>query len=595
MFLPLASFVRLPLVALALLHHPGAGAAQTPARTPHTAAASLPAVQNLGLGIDHSRVLHVEGTRAVFSIGNFSGVRLFDLESGTVLDTGLDPTNALSARAFGDFVLGAVRESTTGTDANGDGDTTDQVVALFAPSNGTTTFLSAHPGYAFPINSAGRYVAENKGVLAIEVGESQEGGIDRNGDGDSEDVVVQTFLVGEENRIQSFGGTSPASVPLTRRAGLLPSTSTLFGVLYFPFESTFVATRDHVLVGVSECSIGSGVDLNGDGDALDGRILHALPVRGGPSRNLGVEVGLEVRRLGPDAAALVPEFLQAADLNGDGDQDDRIFHVWKDDPGVLVNTNIHAERFVELSTMWRLGLPEAELDLDLNADGDRLDTVDHLYDSCTGSLVNLGVELTRAVEIGGVLLVGVDEDAQGEDLNGDGDARDVVLHEYEIARGELTSLVTAIGAIGEPLIAGSRLGAILVNERAQQADFNFDGDTLDNVVGVYDAVTDTYANLALATNRPLPGSSGRYQAFLVNEEADGERDLNGDGDTEDDVLHVYDAVAGEVTSTGLHVSGIAVSEELLFFGVDEFAQGQDLNGDGLLDQVIAHVVDLRSP
>ena len=80
-----------------------------------------------------------------------------------------------------------------------------------------------------------------------------------------------------------------------------------------------------------------------------------------------------------------------------------------------------------------------------------------------------------------------------------------------------------------------------------------------------------------------------------DEGAQGETDLNGDGDTFDDVLFVYDAAKNRVIETGLAaVHGIgrdvssflfvvppAVLGDTVVFLVHEPAQGlTDLNGDG---------------
>ena len=77
----------------------------------------------------------------------------------------------------------------------------------------------------------------------------------------------------------------------------------------------------------------------------------------------------------------------------------------------------------------------------------------------------------------------------------------------------------------------------------------------------------------------------------------GGRDLNGDGDVLDGVLHVYDERADRRFSTGLALYGsYARDGSLSAFRVLESVQGEDLNGDGDLADEFAYVLDLsRAP
>jgi len=83
----------------------------------------------------------------------------------------------------------------------------------------------------------------------------------------------------------------------------------------------------------------------------------------------------------------------------------------------------------------------------------------------------------------------------------------------------------------------------------------------------------------------------------VPESAQGGRDLNGDGDALDGVLHVYDERADRGFSTGLALYGsYARDGSLSAFRVLESVQGEDLNGDGDLADEFAYVLDLpRAP
>src|SRR5262245_34958906 len=86
-----------------------------------------------------------------------------------------------------------------------------------------------------------------------------------------------------------------------------------------------------------------------------------------------------------------------------------------------------------------------------------------------------------------------------------------------------------------------------VSEPDQGADLNGDGDKEDFVLHVRRAADGAVINLGLAV-QDVAGSGGRLGissvsgdlvAFAVGEQAQGGTDLNGDGDTNDFVLHVY--------------------------------------------------------
>ena len=106
---------------------------------------------------------------------------------------------------------------------------------------------------------------------------------------------------------------------------------------------------------------------------------------------------------------------------------------------------------------------------------------------------------------------------------------------------------------------------------------------------------DAYAgftqNIGLDTLVSVP--DGNLVAFIVSESNEGS-DLNGDGDTNDFVPHVYDHTTGMTTNIGLAFSGFAFSLDgnLLAFHVFESAQGNtDLNGDGDTNDLVLHVYD----
>jgi hypothetical protein len=178
----------------------------------------------------------------------------------------------------------------------------------------------------------------------------------------------------------------------------------------------------------------------------------------------------------------------------------------------------------------------------------------------------------------------VPEGVQGADVTGDGDLDDNALMLVETATGEVTNLRQDVPA-----------GLVAMSPRrlAFQA---FRGDRFS--VGVLD-VTRLGEPPRFICDAPLgfgllsPSISDtivpcvRDEAGLVPPFT--ARDLNGDGDTADaNVLQVFlpEAPAGPV-ERDLRLALFTqfdpqVSRDTLAVGVDETAQGQDLNGDGLV-------------
>jgi hypothetical protein len=211
-----------------------------------------------------------------------------------------------------------------------------------------------------------------------------------------------------------------------------------------------------------------------------------------------------------------------------------------------------------------------------------------------------GGVLTGFNLVGETLAIPVSESEQGGvDLNGDGDAADRVLHIHDIATSSTTNLEVAVsGAVNQwtrPIKLREGLFAFIVNEQDQGGvDLNNDGDFNDAVVHVYDATSAVLTNLGLAGYVPAAAES----RVIVNvREADqGNTDLNGDGDTDDTVTHVYDALTGTITNLGIAAGdGVVDSEHnLLALSVNESLQGgRDLNGDGDALDGVVHVYDLE--
>jgi len=190
-----------------------------------------------------------------------------------------------------------------------------------------------------------------------------------------------------------------------------------------------------------------------------------------------------------------------------------------------------------------------------------------------------------------VFPVGEGDQEPPRDLNGDGDTDDVVPHMYD-PEGRVT---VNTGVAFKSYSPSEQLLLIYVSEQAHgEKDLNGDGDAEDYVLRIHNLET------GRASNTGLAGAYGgkiifeRYLPVVIYESAQGSQDLNGDGDAEDDILHLFDLQTGKVTNTGL--AGwvqMAVSRRWLAIGVREKQQNrQNLNGDGDTIDIVLHVYDL---
>jgi len=186
------------------------------------------------------------------------------------------------------------------------------------------------------------------------------------------------------------------------------------------------------------------------------------------------------------------------------------------------------------------------------------------------------------------------------DLNADGDSYDPVVLVMELTSGRITNTGLAKDYRSPLLLKGSRVAFGVKESYQQLTDLNGDGDMLDTVVHVYDISKKTATSLGLAIfpNEevfPSLAFDGRTLVFTVTEFGQGVVDLNGDGDTVDRVLHVYDADSGKVTNFQLAGRDPAVSGGLAAFSVDErYQAGIDLNGDGDALDGVMHLIHLET-
>lgn len=527
------------------------------------------------------------------------------VETGVVLTpqffTGVPPVNA----GAGAIVL-RIPESQQGADLNGDGDLVDSVAHLVIVRTGALHNLG-HATAPHPIQVGAR-------AAVFVVDEAADGGVDHDGDGSALGRVlfVHDLVTGVTN---SLGIAAPVSYVMGSRylatieseAGLGLGDVNGDGVI-----SRTVVLRDLVTgntsyvgpypekldVGAGRIVWNGGTQITAFDEASGARFT--LP-RGSNPTGLPFVLTSDFVAFRVNESAMGP-----LDLNGDGDTWDQVT--------ALILRGVDRPRFLDVryETVTGAGAVvafaqrEGELGADLNGDGDTNDKTLSVYDARSQSLTNLPIAVLSDSALGmlaavadGVVAFGVPERNQGQvDLDGDGDTLDVVAHAYDVSTGTTSSSGLAIyGSVANSRLESIHMSAgrigLLVSESDQEIDLNGNGYTADLVAHVWSpfAPTPAIQNLGQCVRLGYQNAfalEGNRFAMCAREEA---IDSNGDGDTTDTVVRVVDVVSGTVTETGLVVldpSGpppFFVGDGFVVFAAKEGASvGGDSNGDfDLLD------------
>jgi hypothetical protein len=221
-----------------------------------------------------------------------------------------------------------------------------------------------------------------------------------------------------------------------------------------------------------------------------------------------------------------------------------------------------------------LPVPESEQGgSDLNGDGDSDDRVIHLWSASRGLENTAAAMCPDSAPI--VLYPGGFAFAVGEEQS------NCVMAVYEPGTGVKSLDLQVSFELWERVATGAGGFAFLALESANsiETDLNGDGDYGDEVVHFYRTGSGV-ENLGLAASWVSPG--GGSVAFGVSEFRQAGTDLNGDGDDSDVVVHLYDPVGG-VTNLGVSsfFGGVAAMTD--GYGIQTFEESQgdtDLNGDG---------------
>lgn len=337
-----------------------------------------------------------------------------------------------------------------------------------------------------------------------------------------------------------------------------PSSTQLIGTDSGGYNFFFV---DELLYWIrSEVS----VDLNGDGDTSD-TVLQVYDTVSGMNQNSAWAVGT-VRADGLIAFSLSEA---GVDLNGDGDTTDLVYYLLDDEFQLLGGSYAVAggvpflvEGNLAAVSVWEFGQ-----NVDLNGDGDKSDTIVHVYEPSANGFVNTGLDAVSTQIRGGRLF------ARVSGAFGPG------LHVYD--PGTQAFFDPQLATFGWP-VAVQSVFAVAIRE-AVNPDLNGDGDRFDIVLHLWDPATGAKQNLGIATGFDVPAVSGDVLIASLPERDQGGEDLNGDGDDGDTVLFLHDLTTGRSRILGYDLGGSLplVGGAVAVVPVDEAGSALDLNGNGL--------------
>lgn len=372
---------------------------------------------------------------------------------------------------------------------------------------------------------------------------------------------------------------------------------------------------------VGACTGGSSGDP-GPGDPPPPQVEFATTV------NTGLAVGGSFDKVAAvDRWIMVPvsERDMGEDRNGDGDTNDHVVAVVNTETEEVVNLGLAtvSPTVSSKATFAFLVNEGAQAATDLNGDGDFIDAVWFVYDPSRpidfNNPINTGAStgspgLPGIGTRGGFVLL-QSELARGIDLNGDGDLLDNTAAVYQEAVLSIVPVATITHAPGTPMV--ERNGRVLVptSEALASTDFNRDGDSFDTVLSYVDFNSSFPLVRAVGGVFPRAVGSNAYQltdtaaVYLISEGSEGGIDLNGDGDSLDAIVAVFDiaggtgehlAMSSQVPSFGLAARasiGIGASGNRAVLALDETSQGNtDMNGDlDSFDAVVGWIDTVTAP
>ncbi len=198
---------------------------------------------------------------------------------------------------------------------------------------------------------------------------------------------------------------------------------------------------------------------------------------------------------------------------------------------------------------------------------------------------------------GNITAIATLESYDGQDRNGDGDSRDRILTIHDISNN--STINTGIPIVGKLATDGTTV-VFLYSERNQNTDLNGDGDTLDNVLAYYDIPTGQLHTTTIvprlssgqSSSLPYYDVDGNFITF-VSKELLNTDDFNDDGDHNDTVVRYFDIENQHVNNTPLVAPYAMVNGGVIATRVTE-SQATDINGDGDTTDVVFVAYDIET-
>lgn len=479
---------------------------------------------------------------------------------------GLDMINTrreLSGRLWGSGSWIAFTIDEDEKDLNGDNDIRDTILCLSDMRTGNIQETGLAITYSLADTDSDWPVAISGDQVAVQVSEADNGGKDLNGNGTNNDDALALYN------------------PRTRQAEYIGAAGR---------NPVFLGTKLYFVQPESAAK----KDLNGDGDLRD-QVLCSYDTTTRQHESLGMEAANGFHVAGDWIATETSEASQfARDLNDDKDLGDTVIQLYQISTKKWTNTHLAMAADVPVVLTSRLAafgvLEVAQGDKDLNNDMDDKDAVCHVWDLAAGEATNTGVDCSGGLGADGTLVgFAATERSQGnKDLNGDMDSEDVVAFSFSLATKRAVSL--KVDASGSLAVGGGKI-LISCGELDQNSqDLNRDKDTDDYVLLVYDPISNKVTNTAVAVDGDLVANEGTL-AWKVLEGDQFDRDLNRDGDTDDLILCVMDLATGSYAATGWACGDYVcpTSRGVGFACLEEDQGSRDLNGDKDTDDEIVQL------
>lgn len=351
-----------------------------------------------------------------------------DLRTGETWNTGLRGARVLAVQSSGTpgwNLVSLLSDEAVLGDRNGDGDAEDLVLEVLD----VDTRRTWNTGLAL-----GGPLRAHRDRLGVQVFEGSQGA-DLNGDGDREDPIA--FVIDPRTQtLRDLGALSFApnfgSSPFALSEGGIVSFPPVW--LYEPDSDLLVRTElhggvigplgDRTVITVSEPEQGEDLDHNG---LLQGQAPALFDLASGRAQGLGIAG--EAYFLAEERMLFTSdEELAGKDWNGDGDREDSVLFLWDEPRGRLTNTRLS---FPGLGPSVSTTGEVAFLGLPPDRSGSTARRL-HVLDLATGGLSATGlVRPRRLIASGRRAICTISESDQGQDLNGDGDQDDLVLHWIE--------------------------------------------------------------------------------------------------------------------------------------------------------------------